>query len=70
MRRSAKYADIRIQGAKYQQKTKEKNLLSNPKSELLKNREIKIKIPEIRQKIWIFCFVKKFSKFYGNNLDY
>ena len=51
MRRSAKYADIRIQGAKYQQKTQEKNLLSNPKSELLKNREIKIKIPEIRQKI-------------------
>ena len=38
-----KYADlrIRIQGTKYQPKTEKKNLLSNPKSNLLKNRDYK-----------------------------
>ena len=38
-----KYADprIRIQGAKYQPKTAQKNLLSKPKSELLKKERLK-----------------------------
>ena len=70
-------------GAKYQHKTEErKMLLSNAKFVHLKNwyykitwflngsHSFSIKISQkIRQQIWKICFVKKFSKFCGNNMD-
>ena len=73
---------MRICGAKYQPKTANKTvLLSKPKSKLLKKKFKNFMISEwfiklkyknkrkIRQKIWKFYFVKKFSNSYRNDLD-
>ena len=54
-----KYGDprIRIQGAKYQQNPAKKNLLSKPKSKLLKK----------KQDYKNFLISEKFNKFYHKN---